>query len=53
MRDNRRLPTEVISAFLNDKWAMSAVGRQYHNLAIDEGHECLILNKPKCLPQAV
>ena len=35
-------PTEVIHHFAHGQWTVSVKGRPYHNLALDEAHECII-----------
>ena len=32
---------------VNGEWTCSVRGRPYHNLAIDEAHECIINNRVK------
>ena len=35
-------PTEVIHHFAHGEWTVSVKSRPYHNLALDEAHECII-----------
>ncbi|MCG8621412.1 MAG: hypothetical protein MJE68_05330, partial [Proteobacteria bacterium] len=40
-------PEEFHQFFINGEWICSIHGRPYHNLAIDEAHECIINNRVK------
>ena len=35
-------PSELIHHFVHGQWTVSVKGRQFHNLALDEAHECII-----------
>ncbi len=35
-------PSELIHHFLHSQWTVSVKGRHFHNLALDEAHECII-----------
>ena len=45
--DSYKYPREVIDYFMNGQWTVSAKGRPFHNLALDEAHECIINRKLK------
>ena len=45
--DRYKYPKEVIDYFMNGQWTVSARGRPFHNLALDEAHECIINRKLK------
>jgi hypothetical protein len=49
MKDNMKLPEEVMLAFLNGKWTVSGNGTPYHNQAIDEAHESMVNKRTKQL----
>ena len=40
--DTLTLPDDLIKKFLSGEWTVSAKGRPYHNLALDEAHESII-----------
>ena len=40
--DTLTLPDELIKKFLSGEWTVSAKGRPFHNLALDEAHESII-----------
>ena len=40
--DTLTFPQSVLTLSLNGQWTVSQKGRPYHNIAIDEAHECLI-----------
>ena len=45
IRDSLTCPDEFLKVFINGEWTCSVRGRPYHNLAIDEAHECIINNR--------
>ena len=45
--DTYTYPDEVLKQFKDGQWTVSAKGRPYHNLALDEAHECIINRKLK------
>lgn len=47
MKDTMKLPSAVIAAFINGEWTVSATGKPYHNMAMDEAHESLINKRTK------
>ena len=47
IRDSLTCPDEFLKVFINGEWTCSVRGRPYHNLAIDEAHECIINNRVK------
>ena len=42
-------PVEVIHQFSHGQWTVSVKGRPFHNLALDEAHECIINRKLKSI----
>ena len=40
--DTLTLPDDIIKKFLKGEWTVSAKGRPFHNLALDEAHESII-----------
>lgn len=40
--DSLTLSTDFTTRFLTGEWTVSAKGRPYHNLALDEAHESII-----------
>ena len=40
-------PDEVLQQFKDGQWTVSVKGRPYHNIALDEAHECIINRKLK------
>ena len=49
--DTFTFPQTVLILSLNGQWTVSQKGRPYHNIAIDEAHECLINLHLKLLQQ--
>ena len=47
LADTYTYPDEVLKQFQKGQWTVSAKGRPYHNLALDEAHECIINRKLK------
>ena len=47
LADTYTYPDEVLKLFQDGQWTMSVKGRPYHNLALDEAHECIINRKLK------
>ena len=47
LADTYTYPDEVLKLFKDGQWTMSVKGRPYHNLALDEAHECIINRKLK------
>ena len=45
--DIMSMPSDVKKQFEKGEWTTSVKGRPYHNLALDEAHECLINRKLK------
>ena len=40
-------PQDLLDKLMEGKWTVSLKGKPYHNLAIDEGHECVINRRLK------
>ena len=40
-------PKEMVDIFKRGQWTVSVKGRPFHNLALDEAHECIINRKLK------
>ena len=47
LRDSLTCPDNFFKYFINGEWTCSVRGRPYHNLAMDEAHECVINNRVK------
>ena len=47
LRDSLTCPDNFFKHFINGEWTCSVRGRPYHNLAMDEAHECVINNRVK------
>ena len=47
LQDYLTFPQELLDDLMDGKWTVSIKGNAYHNLAIDEGHECLINRRLK------
>ena len=47
IRDSLTCPDDFLKFFINSEWTCSVRGKPYHNLAIDEAHECVINNRVK------
>jgi hypothetical protein len=45
MKDIKMLPNNIRKQFESGQWTMTVKGSAYHNLALDEAHECLINRK--------
>ena len=42
LKDIHSFPHDVITSFQQGEWTVSQKNRPYHNIAIDEAHECII-----------
>ena len=47
LADTYTYSDEVFKQFMDGQWTVSVKGRPYHNLALDEAHECIINRKLK------
>ena len=47
LADSYTYPKEMISQFEKGQWTVSVKGHPFHNLALDEAHECIINRKLK------
>ena len=50
LSDSYTYPKEIVDIFKRGQWTVSVKGRPFHNLALDEAYECIIINSNK-LPQ--
>ena len=47
LQDYLTFPQELLDELMEGKWTISFKGNPYHNLALDEGHECFINRRLK------
>ncbi len=47
LKDHLTFPQELLDDLMDGKWTVSLKGNPYHNLALDEGHECFINRRLK------
>ncbi len=49
LRDINNLPSDIITKLYEGEWTCSYLGHAFHNMALDESHECGINKKLKQL----
>ena len=47
LTDSLTLPQYILDKFMHGEWTASIKGRPYHNVALDEAHECVINRRLK------
>ena len=47
LNDSYTYPKEILELFKNGQWTVSVKARPFHNLALDEAHECIVNRKLK------
>lgn len=47
LSDSYTYPKEILDLFKNGQWTVSVKARPFHNLALDEAHECIVNRKLK------